>query len=288
MLRLFKHYIPVSTLILLLVEAIMLMASTYLVEWLPWQMLGVPGMQALVVPVWPKALFVTLVMLSVMAASGLYHSEFRNGMSEIGVRLALAFAVGGLALVLLVYWLGSMRFGVREMSWSLAIAMLLLLFVRLLFFRWTRLGVFKPRILVLGTGSRAVKVDEVSQARFGGGVEVVGYLSSNMTPHAVAASRILPEDESLDEIEPLVSAEELQRILGDAEAMDGFVQCHAHDLGAHICCAGYYDSVGEQGCTAVQLAIRLTRVGLDVIEHVTPEMYLAPEDQEDDDELFEL
>ncbi len=117
----------------------MLMASTYLVEWLPWQMLGVPGMQALVVPVWPKALFVTLVMLSVMAASGLYHSEFRNGMSEIGVRLALAFAVGGLALVLLVYWLGSMRFGVREMSWSLAIAMLLLLFVRLLFFRWTRL-----------------------------------------------------------------------------------------------------------------------------------------------------
>lgn len=197
MLRLFKHYIPVSTLILLLVEAIMLMASTYLVEWLPWQMLGVPGMQALVVPVWPKALFVTLVMLSVMAASGLYHSEFRNGMSEIGVRLALAFAVGGLALVLLVYWLGSMRFGVREMSWSLAIAMLLLLFVRLLFFRWTRLGVFKPRILVLGTGSRAVKVDEVSQARFGGGVEVVGYLSSNMTPHAVAASRILPEDESL-------------------------------------------------------------------------------------------
>lgn len=73
------------------------------------------------------------------------------------------------------------------------------------------------------------------------------------------------------------------RILGDADAIDGFVQCHSHDLGAHVCCRGYYDAVGEQGCTAVQLAIRLSRRGLDVIEHVTPEMYPPPEDQDDDD-----
>lgn len=175
----------------------MLMASTYLVSILPWQDLNVIGMQSLLPPVWPKALFVALVMLSVMAASGLYHSEFRNGMTEIGVRLLMAFAVGALMLVSLVYWLASMRFGAREMLWSLSTAFVLLLFVRLLFFRWTKLGVFKRRILVLGTGSRAVKVDEVSQTRFGGGVEVVGYMSSNLSPHAVAASRILPEEENL-------------------------------------------------------------------------------------------
>lgn len=175
----------------------MLVASTYLVNVLPWQQFGVIGMQSLMPPVWPKALFVALVMLSVMAASGLYHSEFRNGMSEIGIRLLLAFSIGGVALVLLVYWLASMLFGAREMLWSLATAFTLVLFIRLLFFRWTKLGVFKPRILVLGTGSRAVKVDEVSQQRFGGGVEVVGYMSSNLSPHAVAASRILPEEDSL-------------------------------------------------------------------------------------------
>lgn len=197
MLRIFNHYVPVSTIVLLLVEALTLVVSIYLVNFLPWQQLGVVGMQSLLPPVWPKALFVALVMLSVMAASGLYHAEFRNGISEIGIRLLLAFSVGGVALVLLVYWLASMLFGAREMLWSLATAFVLLLFIRLLFFRWTKLGVFKPRILVLGTGSRAVKVDEVSQSRFGGGVEVVGYMSSSLSPHAVAASRILPEEGSL-------------------------------------------------------------------------------------------
>lgn len=72
------------------------------------------------------------------------------------------------------------------------------------------------------------------------------------------------------------------RILGDCEARDAYVQCHSHDLGAQVCCAGYYNAVGESGCTAVQLAIRLTRLGLDVIEHVTPEMYPPTGDEEDD------
>jgi FlaA1/EpsC-like NDP-sugar epimerase len=164
---------------------------------MPWDALGVVGMQSLLPPVWPKAVFVALVMLCVMAASGLYHAEFRGGMSEILIRLLMAFAVGGIALVVVVYWLASMRFGAREMLWSLAAACLMLMFTRLLFFRWTKLGVFKPRILVLGTGSRAVKVDEVSQSRFGAGIDVVGYMTSNLQPHAVAASRILPEEPSL-------------------------------------------------------------------------------------------
>lgn len=74
-----------------------------------------------------------------------------------------------------------------------------------------------------------------------------------------------------------------ERILGDAERMDGFVQCHAHDLRAHVCCAGYYNTVGESGCTAVQMAIRFGRMGVDVIEHVTPEMYPCTDDEGDDE-----
>lgn len=76
------------------------------------------------------------------------------------------------------------------------------------------------------------------------------------------------------------------RILGDAERMDGFVQCHAHDLRAHVCCRGYFDAVGENGCSGVQIAIRLRRAGLDVIEDVAPTDYPQPLDDgdEDDDE----
>lgn len=77
------------------------------------------------------------------------------------------------------------------------------------------------------------------------------------------------------------------RVLGEAERMDGFVQCHSHDLAAHVCCAGYYDAVGEGGCTAVQLAKRLDRAGVDVIEHVAPGDYPPPDDDGDDDDEWE-
>lgn len=65
--------------------------------------------------------------------------------------------------------------------------------------------------------------------------------------------------------------------------MDGFVQCYKHAKSARVCCRGYFDAFGENGCTAVQLAIRFERMGLKVIEHVGDGDY-QPEGDEDDEE----
>ena len=137
-------------------------------------------------------------MLSVMAASGSITPEFRNGMSEIGVsgwRWHLRWAGWRWCC-----WSTgrSMRFWRPRNELVMAIAMLLLLFVRLLFSAGPGWASLKPRILVLGTGSQTVKVDEVSQARFGGGVGGgQGSLFVNMTPPRGGCLWILPEDESL-------------------------------------------------------------------------------------------
>ena len=49
-----------------------------------------------------------------------------------------------------------------------------------------------------------------------------------------------------------------------------------------------YDAVGEAGCTAVQLAIRLTRIGVACIEDVAPGDFPHPDDDDDQEEEDEL
>ncbi|WP_137940053.1 TIGR03013 family XrtA/PEP-CTERM system glycosyltransferase [Chitinivorax sp. B] len=199
MLRIFNHYVPLTTLLLLFTELLAIGLSIYVVNYIPWQTFGIVGMHQLAQPILPKAAFVSLLMVGVMGACGLYQSAFVGGMREIAVRLIVAFGLPSIAMAVLIYWLESMRFGAREMFWSISVSLLSISLIRLVFFKWTNLGVFKPRVLVLGTGSRAVKVDEAARHRFGGNnLDIVGYMPpASATPHAVAASRILPEEENL-------------------------------------------------------------------------------------------
>lgn len=74
------------------------------------------------------------------------------------------------------------------------------------------------------------------------------------------------------------------RILGQVEADDSFVKCHAHDLAANVCCHGYWTSVGQRGGTPVQLAIRFDLLGVPVVEWVGPEMYPPPDGDEEEDD----
>lgn len=73
------------------------------------------------------------------------------------------------------------------------------------------------------------------------------------------------------------------RILGEVERMDGYVRCHSHAGSANVCCRGYFDAVGENGGSVVQIAIRLERAGSRVIEHVPPDRY-PPSDDDDEEE----
>jgi hypothetical protein len=73
------------------------------------------------------------------------------------------------------------------------------------------------------------------------------------------------------------------RILGDVAANDGYVQCHNHDRAARVCCRGYWDAVGEDGESVVQMALRFERMGMDVVEYVQPNQY-PPSDDDDEEE----
>jgi sugar transferase (PEP-CTERM system associated) len=69
--------------------------------------------------------------------------------------------------------------------------------LRAAFHRWSQLGAFKPRVLVLGTGSRVTKLAEYAQHN--PNHQVVGYLATAPGKHYVPSGLVLPRkpEESL-------------------------------------------------------------------------------------------
>ncbi|MDP3123402.1 MAG: sugar transferase, partial [Thiobacillus sp.] len=74
MIRFFRHYVPLNLLLLVLIEALILGGAIYAGVSARFLESGV--VPDLLSPLFPKALTFTVVMLSLMTASGLYDLEW--------------------------------------------------------------------------------------------------------------------------------------------------------------------------------------------------------------------
>lgn len=142
-----------------------------------------------------------LLMLSLLAAFGLYRRDFQEGLGSMAFRVITSFSVG-LIIVVVIGWLVPSLWAPRgPLVGACLLGLTAILLVRFTFFRWADLAVLKQRILVLGTGTRAAKIsallrDAESRKR----LQVVGFLPLQGTHHFVDHSLILPDQGSLVEI----------------------------------------------------------------------------------------
>lgn len=184
-------------LLLLCVETFLLTASIYLGVSIrfPGSQFAVPG---LLDPLWPKAVIFAFSMIMVMAALGLYQGDMREGFRGMLLRLVTVFAFGLGLMSLVFYLLPSLYLGRGVFGIAYGTAFVAILLHRLLLFKWNGPDILKPRILVLGTGSRAAGVDMIaSKTSARRDMKVVGFLPLLATQHYVDASRILPAEGSL-------------------------------------------------------------------------------------------
>lgn len=189
MIRFFRHYVPASILLLILTEALILGSAIYLGAGL--RLAGEPSppsAQSLM----PAALSFTTVMLVLMAAFGLYDIDWRWGVKNLLLRLGLAFGVGLMVMVQLFYFIPSLSLGRGVFLLGFGISLAGIILARLGYVQWVNLNTLKSRVLVLGTGSRAAKVEDIL-ARRGRtcGIQVVGYVPAGGTHHFVPHERIL-------------------------------------------------------------------------------------------------
>jgi len=191
MIALFRHYVPQRLIALALVETLVLLIAAYIGISLQPAATGAE-ISAATQAIPTQAAAFALVMLVVMSSMGLYQAELPNNSPSTGRRQIAAFVLGFLFTALLAYLMPSSLFP-RPFALGatgILVALLGTLFVRAAFHKWTKLGVFKSRVLVLGTGSRVMKLAE--SAPRNPNHHVVGYIAPENATHYIPLPQILP------------------------------------------------------------------------------------------------
>ncbi len=183
MIRLFKHYVPHSVLLLCLIDFAMLMLAGE-AGWLLrlWQITAEadPDPARL-----PHLLTFALTLQLAMAGVGVYGVDALRSM-RIGIaRLMVAVSLGVLLLALIFFFFPALTFWRSNLVYAMLFALALLFLVRLLFGRALGSEAFKRRVLVLGAGPRAARLEALAR-RPGAGFVIAGYVEMNDGPAAVS------------------------------------------------------------------------------------------------------
>ena len=102
-----------------------------------------------------RVLLVALVITTAMAAFGLYQVHVRHNRVEFAVRLVLAFAFGGIGLLVIYYLVPQTYVGRSVLAIALVLGFFAVATVRLLRVRLFGTKAFKRRVLVFGAGRNA-------------------------------------------------------------------------------------------------------------------------------------
>jgi len=196
MIRFFRHYISTSMLILMLVEfLVFFLASNFSAERHGPLPVVAHGMDDFYKPV----LFASVLVLF-SSMFDLYGWAWTTGLKSLFFRVIASFAIAGALLSLGALLLSAAFANGLELLTSLTIACLSVLLIRLLFIEWDKLDLFKKRVLVLGTGSRAAKIEELVKQGKAQGLNIIGYLPMGAVHSYVPHDRVVAETASISEL----------------------------------------------------------------------------------------
>ena len=173
MIRLFKHYIPHAVILLWFVDVVLLMAASELAwRFRVGQLGGDPG--AMFDRTWLHAGF-TAMMSTAMISVGVYGSDALRSLRFAGARLLVAISLGVIALSFIDFLVAGENFWRSTLAYSMVLAILLLMLVRVLVGGFLGTSAFRRRVLVLGAGHRAQRLRELGD-RPEAGFAIVGYI----------------------------------------------------------------------------------------------------------------
>lgn len=189
--RLFKHYVRIPFLILGIIESLICMLSIYGAVEIRFGLVGsresVEYGQNLLIA---KALIFSLVLITIMAAMGLYQAQMREGLIGYLLRLVASFLFSILVLSMLFYAFPSIFLGRGVLVIAFAIS-----FVGMSLLRKITITidpeVFKKRILVLGAGKKASTITQLRRKADQVGFNIVGFIHVRGEEDVIDKSRII-------------------------------------------------------------------------------------------------
>jgi len=174
MIRLFKHYIPNAVVLLWMVDVLLLVIANETSWRLRAEQIGIdPGF--LIDRLGAHAAFAAVISLSMMSV-GVYGSESLRSMRFAAARLLVAISLGVIALSFVDFLVGGQNFWRSTLAYSMAFAIVLMIFNRLLLGGFLGTSAFRRRVLVLGAGERAQRLRLLGE-RPESGFVIVGYIT---------------------------------------------------------------------------------------------------------------
>lgn len=172
------------------------------------------------------AIFAVVMSLSV-TSMGLYQRGIHDRDAGLVVRLGFAFGIGTAFLALLFYLFPSVTMGRGILALGLAFAFVGVVLLRAVFTRIAGAESQKRRVLVLGAGVNAQRIQELAETQRNLGFRVVGYVPLPRSQRLVADDKVLPHENSLLELaianavdEIVVAADDRRRKLPVGELLD--------------------------------------------------------------------
>ncbi len=174
--RLFKHYVPHAALLLGALDFLLLLVAAE-AGWMLrlWQ---IDGYAAIEPARLPNILAFAVALQLAMVAVGVYTPEAIRGLRFGGARILVGFSLGVILLSLLYFLLPPVAFWRSNLLYATAIALILLLGLRLVLGQLLVGQGFKRRVLVLGAGARAARIAGLAR-RDGASFATVGFVSMN-------------------------------------------------------------------------------------------------------------
>jgi sugar transferase (PEP-CTERM system associated) len=197
MARIFKHHVPRSLLLVAAVESAIFVCAFYTGIFLRWGRLE--DFDVVIPHYLPQAVTFVFVVLAAMYSQGLYSRPYVKQMGTISARLLLSIILAVLSMTIVFYAFPQVRIGRSPLLFAIALVFPGVLAVRFAYFRISGLAMLKRRVLVLGTGENAARMEALEKDMRSGGFAAVGYVSLGDCAIKVSPSRIVSPTPSLSE-----------------------------------------------------------------------------------------
>ncbi|MBC7988097.1 MAG: TIGR03013 family PEP-CTERM/XrtA system glycosyltransferase [Luteimonas sp.] len=157
-----------------------------------------------------RTLLVAICTTGAMAAFGLYQVHTRHNRMDLVLRLGMAFAFGGVALLVLYYAVPATYIGRGVLAIALSLAILAVFVLRMVLQRVFEADIFKRRVLVLGAGDNANLINSKLRRRSDRhSFFLVGFLPTGDRAVQVPNELTIRTDCSLLEVTQLMNVHEI-------------------------------------------------------------------------------
>ena len=207
--RVFRHYMRSSLLILAGVETLIFVLCFYTSARLRWWLLDAEP-TFLAWELFLQGFLVAAVMLSCLAAMGLYEARLPGGIQGSLLRIAIAMAMGSVVIAAISFAFPGLSLWRSILGFSVVLSFVVVSATRLIFF-YTNPAIFRRRVILFGASDDATRLLRSEEQGF----EVVGVIPAPAETQVPADWPLLAHDEPLRKLAARLNVDEIVLALQD-------------------------------------------------------------------------